>query len=200
MHILQASVYWSPDPGSSRSRAPPIGRIVHDGSACSSRLARGLVGDPLASFVSSRGTPRAVDSCQIAPDQQYDRLTFPPSPKEGSWLAVCVGVLGSCLLPRRSGEPRGPEAYTDRSGTTPRIRVLRLLLVSVHPHRPSSDVALRSRICWRCCDGVCLYAVSPYGARCTPWRGSLSCSPQASWPATAWGESSPFLVETLYGS
>ena len=22
---------------------------------------------------------------------------FPPSPKEGSWLAVCVGVLGSDL-------------------------------------------------------------------------------------------------------
>ncbi len=27
---------------------------------------------------------------------------FPPSPKEGSWLAVCVGVLGSDhLLPAK---------------------------------------------------------------------------------------------------
>ncbi len=47
--------------------------------------------------MSSRGTPSTVGICQIAPDQQYDRAYLPPSPKEGAWPAVCVGVLGSDL-------------------------------------------------------------------------------------------------------
>ena len=38
--------------------------------------------------VLSRHTKLAPISSMIGPE-------FPPGPKEGSWLAVCVGVLGS---------------------------------------------------------------------------------------------------------
>ncbi len=71
------------------------------------------------SLESSRCTPSPAGYGETGPDQQYDRAYFPPSPKEGAWLAVCVGVLGSDHDSLIAQEECVPD--------TPRYRVLHSL-------------------------------------------------------------------------
>ena len=76
---------------------------------------------------------------------------FPPSPKEGAWPAVCVGVLGSDTQTLASSTPRSERSFPFRIGGNrwPSIPT---------QHCFGEDIVYRLRVLGHWFDGIRFYA------------------------------------------